>query len=195
MRSTSISSPVRGGFRKVVVWGGLAAFGIVAIGWIMSLRVPKDSPLARMYRTEADLRALVTAVEMYRRHLGVYPPGGREGLRAATKHLSRNVDYLPQGPPNDGWDRPYVYVPHTEYARLGSRAFTGPRGAFAPQTFQIYSVGRDGDAGLTNPELARDNIVSWDPDCSWRAVYKEGQSEFMRYQDGKSQNSPDSKPL
>lgn len=183
MKLTSISDPALGCIR-LSAWFGLAGLLIAALAWLAASRVPKDSPLAQMYRTEADLRALVTAIEMYARDLGAYPPAGIDGLRAATGHLSRDVDYLPEGPPNDAWDRPYVYVPHTEYDRAGSLAFSGPGGPFAPRSFQLYSVGMDGDAGLTNPELSRDNIVNWDPNRSWRAVYKMRQRAHTRNNEG-----------
>lgn len=136
-------------------------------------RLPEDAPLARMYRTEATLRLLVRAVDGYRAAHGAWPPAGPEGLERAVAHLSRNVNYLPEGVPRDAWDRAYVYVPADEYDGPDSLALRGPDGAWhAPGACQIYSRGADGDAGIGNPAAQRDNIVSWDPDRSWRPHYR-----------------------
>jgi len=156
----------------------MAGMGFIAVvcaallaAMLSSLRIPKDAPRPRMYRTEADLAALVKALEVYREAYGAYPPRGAAGLRLATDHLSRNADYLPDGPPPDAWGRPYCYVPHTEYAEPGSGALRMDEEFAAPDTYQVYSAGADGDPGLESAEARRDNICNWDPDKSWRAVY------------------------
>ncbi|MCL4216299.1 MAG: type II secretion system protein GspG [Candidatus Hydrogenedentes bacterium] len=136
------------------------------------LRSP-DDPLARMFRTEADLTALSHAVDVYREQEGAYPPPGLDGLERAAAALSRNMDYFAKGPPRDAWDLPYIYVPATEYANETRKALKdGAGGWFAPDTFQLYSTGADGEAGLTNPEAQRDNITSWDKTKSWRKIYR-----------------------
>jgi len=126
-----------------------------------------------MYRTEASLRVLVNAIETYRDAHGAYPPAGPKGLDAAVRYLSRNVDYMPGGAPLDAWDRPFHYVPHAQYAEPGSAALRNSRGGFhAPNSYQVYSSGADGDPGLANSAAAGDNITSWDARRSWRAVYR-----------------------
>ena len=141
-------------------------------------RLPEDAPLARMYRTEADLTALCIAVDTYFEAHEAYPPAGAGGLRLATDHLSRNVPYLPDGPPHDGWDRPFCYVPHTEYDRAGAGAFRDATAYPAPGTYQIYSVGVDGAAGHEDEAKRLDNIRSWDSGRPWRAVYHEHQRTY-----------------
>lgn len=126
-----------------------------------------------MYRTESDLIYLRNAIESYRAKEGAYPPAGPRGLREAVERLSGAARYLPDGPPCDAWGRPYCYVPNTQYAQPGSRAL-GMGGAYAaPDTFQVYSVGADGDAGLDNPALQKDNITCWEAAKPWRPVYRQ----------------------
>lgn len=147
----------------------------------LSLRLPEDAPLPRMYRTEAALRALATAVEAYRDAHGAYPPGGPAGLDAAVRLLSRKVDYMPGGAPEDAWGRPFRYVPHTQYEAPDSPALRAPGGApYAPGAFQLYSDGADGDSGLANPGAQRDNITNWDAARSWRPVYRAATTPYAR---------------
>lgn len=135
---------------------------------------PSDGPLARMFRTEADLTSLSHAVDVYRDQEGAYPPPGLDGLERAVAALSRNMDYFAKGPPHDAWDLPYIYVPAAEYADEPRKALKDEAGGwFAPDTFQLYSAGADGEAGLTDPEAQRDNITSWDEGKSWRKIYRD----------------------
>lgn len=160
---------------RYAVLGAIAAVVLVAGGalFLPAWFRPNDSPMARMYRTEADLRSLIKAVDTYFEALGVYPEPGAEGLEAAIDHLSQNVAYFPSGPPQDAWGRPYVYVPHTAYEDATWKAVSDGGGYFAPEHYQVYSVGADGEAtGLM------DNINNWDADRSWRTAYKELQRRF-----------------
>ncbi|MBN2312242.1 MAG: hypothetical protein JXR94_24900, partial [Candidatus Hydrogenedentes bacterium] len=110
-----------------------------------------------------------------------YPPAGPDGLRLATDSLSRGAPYLPEGPPNDAWGRPFHYVPHTEYGRPGSGAMCADDGTFyAPTAFQVYSLGGDGRAGVDNPGERQDNISNWEPARPWRAVYRQRQQAFRK---------------
>jgi hypothetical protein len=160
-------------------FGGLALFSVTGAYIIASISVPKNSPMARMYRTEADLASLVTAVRTYRQDLGEYPPAGPEGLRMATDYLSRIGNYLPAGPPLDGWDQAFVYVPSGAYAEAGSMALEKGGVYFAPDSFQLYSVGMDGDPGLHDPYKQRDNITSWDSAKDWRSLYRERHRKYF----------------
>ena len=145
---------------------------------IVSVRMPNDAPLARMYRTEADLRALSTSIRAYVDAHGVYPPQGAAGLQSATACISHKADYFPQGPPLDGWGRPFCYVSHTDYQREGSGAIMQQGMYLAPDTYQLYSCGADGDSGLDDIAARRDNICSWDPAKTWRTVYHELQTTY-----------------
>jgi hypothetical protein len=143
------------------------------IAWtLISIRITGDNPVSQMYRTEAELRAIQTAIETYYKDKGEYPPAGNEGLVAAMQHLPRNVDYLPESPPLDDWGQVFVYVPHTAYDVADSQAMRDENGEpFEPGGFQAYSIGLDGDAGLDNPERAEDNVLSWGTPDAWRPHY------------------------
>ena len=164
----------------IVLVGGACAAGAAALYCIVALRLPEDAPLARMYRTEADLAALAKAVNLYCESYGAYPPGGTDGLRLATDHLSRNAAYFPSGPPNDAWAEPFVYVPNREYGETKAQALRRDGTFFAPETYQLYSMGADRD-----PARQTDNITSWDAAKSWRAKYRELNK---RYFDDKRNN-------
>jgi hypothetical protein len=176
-----LSSEFRRRLRRVVLF--LLAGAVVLVGGgyiIVAKRLPEDAPLARMYRTEASLAGLVRAVEGYRHDTGAWPPPGPEGLKMATDHLSRAASYFPDGPPPDAWGRPFVYVPGDTYAAPGSSALRDARGGhFAPDSFQLYSVGADGNPGLEQGSAAEDNIVSWDDSRPWRALYHKMNKAFM----------------
>lgn len=165
------------GFGAVVL---VALVALVAVLALPAWRLPENAPLARMYRTEADLAVLVKALDTYHAAYGVYPPAGLGGLRLATDYLSRTGHYMPTGPTPDGWGHPYVYVPNGSYGESCSQALRGERGYFAMDSYQVYSLGADGAAGLTDPEKRRDNITSWDRAKSWRPVYKALNAAYMK---------------
>jgi len=155
----------------------LCVFGLILASFylLLSLRLPKDAPLARMYRCEADLAFLIKAVDHYRELKGAYPPAGAGGLAEATRLLSSKANYLPDGPPPDAWGHPYHYVPHTQYDQSQWLAQRCGEGFCAPGTYQIYSGGADGD-----PAKQDDNICSWDSSKAWRIVYREANKAFMK---------------
>ena len=156
--------------RRIIIVVGLLAVAIAALLITPSLMRDSDSPIARMYRTEADLASLANAIDAYFEAKGVYPPPGGVGLAVALEHISQSVDYFPDGPPLDGWGRPFHYVPSFAYPTHDSGALKD--GTYlAPETYQLYSLGQDGDAGRTNPAARADNITSWDSDRPWRSLY------------------------
>lgn len=158
---------------------GMCVFGLV-LGFIAySVSIPNGSPRAMMNRTEAALTLLVNAVELYKTDFGAYPPAGQAGLRLATKHLSRNVNYVPGDESLDAWGRPFVYVPAPDYAKPGSGALDNKGPYFAPDTYQLYSIGSDGDGGVDWIENRADNITSWDKARSWRETYRRRHRQFF----------------
>ncbi len=158
--------------RRITIVVGLLVAAMAALLIIPGLVRDSDSPVARMYRTEADLASLANAIDAYFEAKGVYPPPGDVGLAVALDFISQTVDYFPDGPPVDGWGRPFHYVPNFAYPTNDSGALKDGT-YFAPETYQLYSVGQDGDAGKTNPAARADNITSWDTDQPWRSVYAE----------------------
>jgi hypothetical protein len=136
----------------LALFAALAAAAFIAV----SLQVPADSPLARMYRTEAALRALATAVETYADDEGALPPSGPKGLRLAMDHLSRTVAYLPEeGTPVDAWGRPFAYT-HIE----------------AEPGWTVRSRGAD-------PHDPADDIATGREGRPWRPVYAERQARYV----------------
>ena len=160
----------------------LCVFGLILASFyfLLSLHLPKDAPLARMYRCEADLAFLIKAVDHYHEVKGEYPAAGAEGLAEATRLLSAKVNYLPDGPPPDAWGRAYQYVPHAQYGQPQWQALRCGEAFCAPGAYQIYSAGADGDAGMNDPAKRADDICSWDPSKPWRAVYREANAAFMK---------------
>ena len=165
---------------------GMCLFGI-ALGFVAySVSIPAGSPKARMSRTEAALTLLKTAIDTYKTDLGVYPPAGQPGLRMATKHLSRNVNYITDEESLDGWDQPFIYVPSAEYATKGLGALEVSGKFFAPDTYQLYSIGMDGDAGIDATDKRADNITSWESDHPWSKTYQRRHQDYF-YEHGTRQ--------
>ena len=167
-----ISILIKSGLRFAVVASLTLAAAMVIAFVVAALTVPRDAPLARMYRTEATLTALVKAVDTYYEAHGAYPPAGTDGLRLAANYLSRTANYFPEGPPPDGWERPYHYVPYTQYHEYDCGALKAGDQYAAPDTYQIYSLGADGKAGIHDLVYRQDNLCSWDKQKSWRPVYR-----------------------
>jgi len=162
----------------ILIIAFLAAVSIAF--FVVSAGRDPDSPLARMYRTEADLTALKKALSIYHEEFHAYPPGGPNGLRLATDFMSRKGRYLPGGPPPDAWNRPYTYLPAPEYAANKDAAITNGNDYFAADSYQLYSCGGDGDPGSTDTHAHADNIVSWDESKAWRQVYGASQANWTK---------------
>lgn len=140
----------------------------------ISLKMPYDAPLSRMYRTEADMAGLARAVELFKEGRGGFPPPGVEGLRQATDFVSGSRRFFPDGPPPDAWGRSYAYAAHTDYANPDWGALECGGSFCAPGAYQLYSAGADGQAGTP------DDITGWDESHPWRPVYNLMNEEFLR---------------
>jgi hypothetical protein len=134
--------------------------------------------LAPMYRTEANLTAITSAIRAYSDRYGAIPPTGMEGLQLAIEELNREVTFYPEGVPKDGWCRDYVYVNSDDYENDDSMAIkdAGSELYHNPGGYQLYSVGQDGkrsgeDGPMAGDRLNEDNIHNWDRNQSWRTVY------------------------
>ncbi len=159
--------------RAIAIIVGLLIVAVAALLIAPALMRDTDSPVARMYRTEADLATLANAIDAYFEAKGVYPPPGDVGLAVALDYISQTVDYFPNGPPLDGWGRAFHYVPNFAYPLKDSGALRD-EAYFAPDAYQLYSFGADGDPGKTNRAARADNITSWESDRPWRSVYGGG---------------------
>ncbi len=98
---------------------------VVILGILAAIIVPNlmERPgQARVTKAKSDIRAIESALNMYRLDHHVYPPTDT-GLQALVS------DYLPRLP-MDPWNRPYNYL------------FPGVHGQF-----DVFTLGRDGQQG------------------------------------------------
>jgi len=138
----------------------------------------RSERLAPMYRTEANLTAIESAIRAYSDRYDAFPPTGMKGLQLAIDELNREVNFYPEGVPKDGWGRDYVYVNSDDYNN--SIAIKDARSELYhnPGGYQLYSVGQDGkrsaeDGPMAGDRLNEDNVNNWDTKQPWRTVYKE----------------------
>ncbi|MFQ5469881.1 MAG: type II secretion system major pseudopilin GspG [Gammaproteobacteria bacterium] len=98
---------------------------VVILGILAAIVVPNimDKPgEAKITKAKADIRAIESALNMYRLDKHDYP-GTDEGLEALVP------DYLPRAP-KDPWDQPYQYL------------YPGTQAAI-----DVFTLGRDGAQG------------------------------------------------
>lgn len=110
---------------------------VVILGILAAIVVPNvmnKTVDAKIAKVKADLRAIESALNMYRLDNHDYPSTD-DGLQALVSK------YLPRTP-KDPWDRPYVYLS------------PGAKGEF-----DIYSQGRDGAPGGEGEDA---DIGNWD---------------------------------
>ena len=171
---TSVSVP---GCLFIFVFVGSLLAAIV-LPWL-ARRARPEGLLGAMYRSEASLVAIESAIRAYRTEYDVLPSSGKEGLQLAIDEQNRNVTFYPGGIPKDGWDRDYVYVKSDDYDAEGSLAVKDARSGLYhnPGGYQLYSLGADGerspeDGLMAGDRLNDDNINNWDSNAKWRAVYR-----------------------
>ena len=138
-----------------------------------------SAPGAAMYRTEANLTAIESAIRAYTDRYDALPPSGKEGLQRAIDELNRDVTFYPEGVPKDGWDRDYIYANSDDYPSEHSLAIKDAGSGLYrnPGGYQLYSVGADGKRGpedgpMAGDRLNDDNINNWDDKRSWRTIYR-----------------------
>ncbi len=112
---------------------------VVILAVLGALVVPKileNVDKARVTRAQSDIRAIQTALDLYRLDNFKYPTT-EQGLQALVTQPAdptitnyRAGGYLP-GTPKDPWNNPYIY------------ASPGPEG----RDYEITSYGRDGKPG------------------------------------------------
>ncbi|MFO7857391.1 MAG: type II secretion system major pseudopilin GspG [Ectothiorhodospiraceae bacterium] len=123
---------------------------VVIIGILAAVVLPRfagQTDIARANAARAEMRSLMTALEMFNQRYGRYPSNA-EGLRALVERPSGVSDW-PKGGfldqasvPTDPWGNRYVYVQPGEH---------GP--------YDIISYGADGKPGGAGEKA---DIVSWD---------------------------------
>lgn len=157
-------------------------FGLCLLAAIVLPKIAggvRAARLAPMYRTEANLTAIESAIRAYSDRYEAMPPGGMKGLQLAIDELNREVTFYPEGIPKDGWGRDYVYVNSDDYRSDNSMAIkdAGSELYHNPGGYQLYSAGQDGnrsgeDGPMAGDRLNEDNVNNWDTKQSWRTVYK-----------------------
>ena len=120
---------------------------VIIIGALSAMVIPRlagRSEQARIAAAKADVNAnIATALKLYELDNGNYPLGS-EGLNALLlkpdSAVNWNGPYL-EREPIDPWGR--IYKIHTP-------------GIHRPQSYDLYSVGKDGKAGTD------DDVTNWE---------------------------------
>ena len=122
---------------------------VVIIGILAGIVLPRfigQTDVARANAAKAEMRSLMTALELFKTNYSRYPTNN-EGLKALVERPT-GVNSWPEGGfldqavvPTDPWNHPYVY--------------TQP-GAHGP--YDITCYGADGQQGGDGPNA---DIVSW----------------------------------
>ena len=120
---------------------------VVIIGALAAMVVPRlagRSEQARVAAVKTDVKVnIATALKLYELDNGNFPSSS-EGLKALmvkpVSAINWNGPYL-ESEPIDNWGRPYKYK---------------SPGTHRPQSYDLYSSGRDGQDGT------EDDVTNWD---------------------------------
>ena len=122
---------------------------LVLLASVVTVEVKKRLEEAKHAKAVADVETLGGALDQFYLHCGRYPTT-EEGLvalwqRPQSDDLSNWAGpYVKRAVPNDPWGKPYIYRCPGEHN---------------PDSYDIYSLGRDGKEGGTGPDA---DIVNWD---------------------------------
>lgn len=120
---------------------------VIIIGALSAMVIPRlagRSEQARVAAAKADINANIsTALKLYELDNGDFPSTG-QGLNALKSQPASAINW--NGPyierdPVDPWGRPYKYK---------------SPGAHRPQSYDLYSAGKDGQEGN------QDDVVNWE---------------------------------
>jgi general secretion pathway protein G len=137
----------RHGFTLIELLVVIAIIAVLAS--IVAPAVFRNVGDAKQAAARSQIELLATALNQYRLDNDAYPSTdqGLAALRTlpVTGDLPRNWrgPYLSRVVPLDPWSRPYVYV---------------SPGTDNPQTFDLYTLGRDGKAGGEGEDA---DVTSW----------------------------------
>lgn len=143
--TTRRASAARPGMTLLELLVVLAAIAILAA--VVGPSLFRNVGDAKTSSAKSQLEIFATALGAYRLDNDVYPPTveGLEALRTAPAGLRRTWrgPYLSKLVPLDPWGRAYVYV---------------APGVINPETFDLYTLGRDGAIGGAGEDA---DITSW----------------------------------
>jgi general secretion pathway protein G len=121
-------------------------FILVLLAGVVTTVVTKRTEEARHAKAVTDINVLKPAIDIYYLHNKAYPPT-LEALREpppGEELPNWDGPYIEKPVPNDPWDRPYIYVVPGEHN---------------PDSFDLYSLGRDGREG---GEKSDADVTNWE---------------------------------
>jgi general secretion pathway protein G len=139
--------PVKGGFTLIELIVVIAV--IATLASVVGPSVFRNAGDAKSSATRSQVEILALALNAYRLDNDVFPSSeqGLEALRVqpaiGVPAVNWRGPYLSKLVPLDPWGRPYVYL---------------CPGTANPETFDIYSLGRDGRVGGLGEDA---DITSW----------------------------------
>lgn len=122
---------------------------LVLLASVVSMVVMKRVEEAKHAKAVTDIASISGALDQFCLHCGRYPTT-EEGLQALkVKPQSADLPnwagpYIKRAVPPDPWTRPYIYRSPGEHD---------------PESYDLYSLGRDGKEGGEGPDA---DIVNWD---------------------------------
>lgn len=136
----------RGGFTLMEMMVVLAIIGTLAM--LVASNILRNVGDANVTAARSQIETLAVALDAYRLDVGAYPTTeeGLTALRVAPTGAEARGwrgPYLRKSVPLDPWGHPYVYV---------------SPGARNPDSYDLYTPGRDGAPGGTGEDA---DITSW----------------------------------
>lgn len=121
-------------------------FILVLLAGVVTVMVTKRVEEAKSAKAVADINTLDSAIEQYHVQNGAYPNDLTAlSVKPSGEDLPNwNGPYIKKPVSNDPWSRPYVYVVPGEHN---------------PDSFDLYSLGRDGKEGGSGSDA---DVSNWE---------------------------------
>ena len=144
MRSRAMNRRRRRGFTLLELL--VVMFILVLLAGVVTVYVTKRVEEAKHAKAVADVAALGTALDMFYLHNGAYPRQLEDlRTRPSGQDLPNwNGPYIRKPVPNDPWGRAYNYAVPGEYN---------------PDSYDLFSLGRDGREGGTKSDA---DVSNWE---------------------------------
>ena len=120
-------------------------FILVMLAGVVTVVVTNRVEEAKHAKAVADVATMESAIDQYRLQNGDYPPtlDALYTKPSGADLPNWNGPYIKKPVPADPWDRPYLYV---------------IPGQHNPDSYDLYSLGRDGKEGGTGTDA---DITNW----------------------------------